>query len=172
MNWFTRELLANPAATFPEEVVMLIDRKGWEIIRQAKSARFTDPEGTDVKWTWFPSYWQVVEGTHPQFKTSGGGPTSGTSGYIFGPGASEDPLIPGHLMGFAEGIVLPESDGEGVIVGTSNHSGPYPRIEVHLKNGEVTQLSGGGEFGRLWREYLEKYKNVKYPLYPRAGMGF
>ncbi len=169
MNWFTREMLASSGTTFPEEVLNLIDRKGWEILRAAKKTRFTDPEGTDVQFTWFPEYWQVVEGTHPKIKTQGGGPMSAQSGYIYGPGRSEDPLIPGHLMGVPLAIMLPQSDGEGVIAGTSNHMGPYPHIEVHLKKHEVTEIVGGGEYGQLWREYLAKYRYIKYPLDPRPG---
>ncbi|MBI2819834.1 MAG: hypothetical protein HYX73_07630 [Acidobacteria bacterium] len=169
MNWFTREMLASSASTFPEEVLNLIDRKGWDIIRQAKSTHYTDPEGTDISYTWFPEYWQVIEGTHPEIKSIGGGPTSGQSGYIYGPGRSEDPLIPGHLMGVPLAIMLAQSDGEGVIAGTSNHNGPFPHIEIHIKKHEVTDMRGGGEYGRIWKDYLEKYKNVKYPMQPRPG---
>ena len=174
MPWMNREQLAlTYAPTFPEEVANAADRKGWDIIRQAKSIRFTDPEGTDMQWTWFPSYWQVVEGTHPEYKTVGGGPAVGpVAGYIYGRGSSEDPLIPGHLMGVPLGVVLRESDGEGVIVGTANHAGPFPRLELQVKNHEITRISGGGEYGRLWKEYQEKYKDVKYPLFPRAGHTF
>lgn len=172
MNWFTREMLASPGTTFPEEVLNLIDRKGWEIIRQAKTARYTDPEGTDISWTWFPEYWQVVEGTHPHVKTVGGGPGSGVSGYAYGRGASEDPLIPGHLMGVPEGIVLDKSDARGVIGGTTNHMGPFPHIKMYFDKSEVTKVEGGGQYGQLLREYFEKTKNIKYPLYPRAGTGF
>ncbi|MBI2819438.1 MAG: hypothetical protein HYX73_05620 [Acidobacteria bacterium] len=172
MNLFTREILGSAASDFPEEVADLLDRKGWEIIRGAKSVRFTDPEGTDIRWTWFPEYWQVVEGTHPHVKSVGGGPINFPGGYIYGPGTSEDPLIPGHLMGVALGIVLPESDAAGVVVATSNHVGPFPRIEILFQKHEVTQINGGGEYGKLLRQYLETYKNAKYPLYPRPGAGF
>lgn len=172
MHWFNREMLASPATTFPEEVLNLIDRKGWEIIRTAKSARLTDPEGSDIKWTWFPGYWQVAEGTHPEIKMMGGGPRSGQSGYIYGPGRSEDPLIPGHLMGLPEGIVLPESDAEGVVVTTSNHAGPFPRLEIHFKNHAATQIIGGGEYGDLLRKVMDRFQKIKYPLYPREGYGF
>ncbi|MBI2819325.1 MAG: hypothetical protein HYX73_05030 [Acidobacteria bacterium] len=169
MNWFTREMLASPASTFPEELLNLIDRKGWEIIRTAKTTRFTDPEGTDISYSWFPEYWQVVEGTHPTIKTAGGGPMSAASGYIYGPGRSEDPLIPGHLMGVPLAIMLQQSDGEGVIGGTSNHVGPFPHIQIHIKRHEVTEILGGGEYGRIWKEYLDKYRNVQYPMDPRPG---
>lgn len=172
MNWFTREMLASPATTFPEEVLNMIDRKGWEILRAAKSARLTDPEGTDISWTWHPGYWQVVEGTHPHIQEPGGGPASGTSGYAYGRGASEDPLIPGHLMGIPEGIVIPESDAQGVIAGTSNHYGPYPFMKVTVKDHLVTKVEGGGEFGRLLGETLERYKELKFPNYPRKGYGY
>ena len=169
MSWFTREMLASEASAYPEELLQLIDRKGWEIIRAAKKTHFTDPEGTDMSYTWFPEYWQVVEGTHPEIKTLGGGPMSGQSGYIYGPGRSEDPLIPGHLMGVPLAIMLKQSDGEGVIAGTSNHVGPFPHIEIQNKKHEVVEMRGGGEFGQVWNAYLEKYKNVKYPMDPRPG---
>ncbi|MBI2819713.1 MAG: hypothetical protein HYX73_07020, partial [Acidobacteria bacterium] len=172
MRWFTREMLASPATTFPEEVVNLLDRKGWEIIRTAKSARVTSPEGTDISWTWWPGYWQVAEGTHPEIKMMGGGPRSGQSGYIYGPGRSEDPLIPGHLMGVAEGIVLPESDGEGVVAGTMNGSGPFKRMEIHVKNHQVSEVKGDDEYATLFRRVMDRFKNIKYPLYPRQGYGF
>ena len=173
MNWFTREMLVSSATTYPEELLNLMDRKGWEILRAAKRTRFTDPEGTDISYTWFPEYWQVVEGIHPEIKTMGGGPMSATSGYIYGPGQSEDPLIPGHLMGVPLAIMLKQSDGEGVIMGTANHLGPHPHIEVHIQKHEVTRIVGGGEYGQLWRDYLAKYRYIKYPLDPRAGgLGF
>lgn len=174
MHWVTRELLASPATTFPEELIDAIDRKAWEILRQAREVRITDPEGTDLRFTWFPEYWEVVEGTHPTIKTVGGGPASGISGYQYGAaGSSEHPLIPGHVMGYPEGIVLPQSNAEGVVAGTSNHSGPYPHIKLRLKGNRIVEVEGGGEFGRLLlTEFLEKYKNVRLPMYPGPGLGW
>ena len=174
MPWVSREQLAfSYAPTYPEEIANVADRTGWAIIRQAKSMRFTDPEGTDMSWSWFPEYWEVVEGTNQELKTKGGGPVVGpVAGYRYGPGSSEDPLIPGHLMAVPLGIVMGKSDGQGVIAGTGNHAGPYPHIELQVKNHEITQIRGGGEYGDLWREVAEELKDVKYPVFPRKGHAF
>lgn len=174
MPWLTREQLASTYAPgFPEEISRVIDRKGWEIIRQAKSMRFTDPEGTDMSWNWFPEYWEVVEGTNEEVKTKGGGPIVGpVAGYRYGRGSSEDPLIPGHLMAVPLGVVLSKSDARGVIAGTGNHAGPFPRIELTVDRHEITAIRGGGEYGELWRQVAEELKDVKYPLFPRKGHSF
>lgn len=167
MQWPTREILASPAITYPEEILYAIDRAGWGIIRQAERVRITDAEGTDVSFSYFPEYWQVVEGTHPEIHTRGGGPgTARREGYTYGiPGASEHPLIPGHLMGVPEGIVLDKSDGEGVFVATQNHRGYFPKITLTMSQHRVVKVEGGGRYGEMWREFYELYDDrYKYPM--------
>ncbi len=59
----------------------------------------------------------------------------------------------------------------GVFAGTNNHTGAFPRIEVHVKDGYVTEVRGGGTLGELWREFL-KYPNINelnYPYQDRPG---
>lgn len=46
-------------------------------------------------------------------------------------------------------------DTEGVVAGTTNHATAFPDIEVEIERGKVTSVTGGGEFGELWRETLE-----------------
>ena len=96
---------------------------------------------------------------------------SGTAGYIYGPGQSEKPLIPGHLAATPLGVALSSSDAEGVVAGTTNHSGAHPRIKLTIKNNEITAIDGGGQYGRLWKQYLEEVKDVQYPLLPTPGLG-
>src|SRR5206468_3431320 len=61
----------------------------------------------------------------------------------------------------------------GVFAGTSNHTGSYPRIEVHVKDGYVKEVEGGGIYGELWREFLKypKINELTYPYHDRVTGG-
>jgi hypothetical protein len=169
LDWPTREQLAAPIVTYPEEIIETADRISWEILRQTKEVRITDPEGTDVSFTWFDEYWQIMDGNHGGYLV---GPTEGFGTHLYRHGATRDPVISGHLAGYPTGIVLPKSDVTGVVAGTSDHLGPFPQIKVHLKNNKITKIEGGGKFGELWREFVEKHKDLKFPHYPAPGIDY
>ena len=59
----------------------------------------------------------------------------------------------------------------GIFAGTSNHTGSYPRIEVHVKDGYVTDVKGGGTYGELWREFMKypKINELNYPYQDKPG---
>jgi hypothetical protein len=166
MDWPTREQLATSIVMYPEEIIEAADRVSWEILRQTKEVRITDPEGTDVSFTWFDEYWQIMDGNHGGYLQA---PTEGFGTHRYQHGALKDPIISGHLAGYPTGIVLPKSNVTGVVAGTSDHLGPFPPIKVHLKNNKITRIEGGDEFGDLWREFVEKNKNIKFPHYPGPG---
>jgi hypothetical protein len=166
LDWPTREQLASPAVTYPEEIIEAIDRASWKILRQTEKVRITDPEGTDISFTWFPEYWEIMDGNYPAYQTEG----FGTHHYYRG--ALKSPLISGHLTGYPLGIVLPKSDVRGVAAGTSDHLGPYPHIKLHLERSQVTRVEGGGEFGDGWRKFIEQNKDIQYPHYPGPGVGW
>ncbi|MBI4481275.1 MAG: hypothetical protein HY652_00150 [Acidobacteria bacterium] len=161
-HWPTRELLADPAVQYPYEIIEAIDRKAWEVIRQADEVHLTDPEGTDLRFSYPKEQWEVLEGTHPKYLDTGRRRR---------PGASEIPQISSHLMAVPTQI-FDGSDARGVIAGTIDHSGPYPYVKVTLEKSRVTKLEGGGYFGDLWREYLASAKDVRYPHYPGPGVGW
>jgi len=167
MDWPTREQLASPIVMYPEEIIEAADRVSWEILRQTKEVRITDPEGTDVSFTWIDEYWQIMDGNYPGYMQS---PTEGFGTHRYHHGALKDPVISGHLAGYPTGIVLPKSNVTGVVAGTSDHLGPFPQIKIHLKNNKITKIEGGGEFGDLWREFVEKFKDIKFPHYPGPGI--
>ena len=54
---------------------------------------------------------------------------------------------------------------------TANHAGHYPRVEVHLKDGYIDDVKGGGLYGELWREFLKypRINEVTYPYHDRPG---
>ncbi len=64
-----------------------------------------------------------------------------------------------------------QDDCHGVIVGTVNHLSAYPRLKAHIDGGQVIRIEGGGTYGEAWREKLEKYRNVEWPLYPMTWDG-
>lgn len=167
MDWPTREQLATSIVLYPEEIIEAADRVAWEILRQTKEVRITDPEGTDVKFTWFDEYWQVMDGNYAGY-LQGGTEGFGTHRYMHG--ATHDPIISGHLAGYPTGIVLPKSDVTGVVAGSSDHLGPFPHLKVYLKNNKITKIEGGGEFGELWKEFVEKSKDIQFPHYPGPGI--
>ena len=60
----------------------------------------------------------------------------------------------------------------GVIAGTTNHHGFYPRIEVHIKDGYVREVKGGGYFGDIWREAM-KIPKIHEAIWPfRSEPGY
>jgi hypothetical protein len=57
-------------------------------------------------------------------------------------------------------------DCTGVIAGTLNHLGAFPNCRAHLKDGLVVKVDGGGRYGEVWREKIEKYNSVTFPEFP------
>ena len=107
MVWPTRELLADSSLIrYPEAILNLVERKAWAIIRGAERVHITDPEGTDLTFTYREDYWSVLEGTHPTYKIRGGWP-----------GKANEPFVEGHLMAVPR-FQLPGSDAEGIVAGT------------------------------------------------------
>ncbi|MGA8430473.1 MAG: hypothetical protein WB729_11685 [Candidatus Sulfotelmatobacter sp.] len=164
MDWPTREQLASPAVLYPEEIIEALDRAAWQTLLQAESSTITDPQGTDITFTWLPEYWQIMDGNYPDYPTDG----FGTHHYYHG--ALKDPLISSHLCGYPLGIVLPKSDVSGVMAGTADHLGPYAHIKIYLEHNKVTRMEGGGEFGEKWRDFIDRNKRVRFPHYPGPGV--
>ena len=47
---------------------------------------------------------------------------------------------------------------------------PFPHCKVHIEEGQVTAIEGGGEYGEKWREVLHDTRNIQYPEYPGPGL--
>ena len=60
---------------------------------------------------------------------------------------------------------------QGVLAGTINHSGLFPPIKLHIKDGQLIRIEGGGKYGELWRMLLKnsELREVHYPYMPEAG---
>ncbi|MBI4481274.1 MAG: hypothetical protein HY652_00145 [Acidobacteria bacterium] len=164
-QWPNRYVLADPGVKFPNDLNKAIDRKIWEVIRQAAKVHLTDPQGTDVRFTWFPEQWLLVEGDYPGME-----PSPGFANHIFGPGASENPIIPGHIMAYPRGGEIPEADLEGIVVGSYGDGGTLSEpIKLSYKRSEIQNIDGGSEYGRAWLENLQLTDDIKFPHYPRPG---
>lgn len=161
MVWPTRELLADAAAVrFPEELLRLVEQKAWGVIRAAQRVHVVDPEGTDLTFSIRDAHWAVLEGTHPTYTI----PAARAGG-------SRRPQVEGHLMGVPR-YSLADNDAEGIVAGTVDHLGPYPRIEIDIRGGRAVALRGGGRFGDLWREYIHNARGIRYPHQPANGCDF
>jgi hypothetical protein len=62
----------------------------------------------------------------------------------------------------------------GTIAGTTNHTGFYPRWEVHLQNGYVHDITGGGVVGDALREFLQypHINDLPYPFHAADHPGY
>ena len=157
-NWMyaTYEDFISRANSYPDELWRTIDLKVVDAFRDAAEVRITSPEGTDLGW-------QVTE---PQAALWVQGAFQ--SGHIIGS------TIQGIRFGHPVGTFVAEAETllatlHGVIGGVSNHTGYFPHIEVHVERGQIVKIVGGGRYGELWREVVERYRGYHYPGFPYPG---
>jgi len=146
--WPTRENFFLRLGT-PHELRGVIDRVTMRPLLEGGEVRITDPEGTDLTYTIFPEQWSMVEERERRPR-----------------------LTVGHLWGVPQMVVLSKSNAQGVIAGTANSSGMYPRIKLYLENQKVVKIEGGGRYGDAWREIEERSKEIQWPEYPRPGFSW
>ena len=155
--------LMNKAATFPGDVWKLAEERVIESFGWVDQVHVTDPEGTNFTFSLTEKEAEAWgEGAYQQGHLYLY-PTQATRGFPYSkvdyPAWSKHWLAP----------VLIKVNG--VFAGTNNHYGAYPRIEVTVKDGVVSEVKGGGIYGDLWREFL-KYPNIneaQYPFMPQKG---
>ncbi len=168
-DWATPEALASVGTVYPGEVMDLLDQKVWAVLRNAERVNITGLQGSNGSFTWFPEWWEIIEGSHPTIRNPGYQSTFGTER----PGRSEFAYFAGHVAGVPAGYAaIEQSDFEGVIAGTVGQWNQVPKVTVHHKRGEATRIEGGGDYGDMWRESVELTKDIQYPGYPRPGTGW
>jgi hypothetical protein len=153
----------NKAITFPADVWRLAEERTIEPVAWLDQVHVEDPEGTDFTFEVNESQalaW--ASGVYQQ-------------GHLY--------MFPHHATGRFpySRVEYPAVRKEynprfllkvnGVFAGDSNHFGFFPRIEVHVKNGYVTDVKGGGTYGEIWREFLKypKINEVTYPFHSEPG---
>lgn len=145
MLWFVqnRERLAT-SARFPWEIQNAIVEKMYETLKGVKNLRMTDPNGTDLTWTFDDVTW-------PRYLAAFGDRPS-----------SHAPRM--HLAS--------PPNMRGVFVSTKTHPGMIPRLEMRIEGGRIVELTGGGSLGDHMREAFEKYKDIHYPGFPGPGINW
>jgi hypothetical protein len=65
----------------------------------------------------------------------------------------------------------PTPKANGVIAGTANHAGHFPRTEAVIKDSYVVDVKGVGVYAEVWREFLKypKINELTYPYHDRPG---
>ncbi len=149
--WLGVEHFASKATVYPRDLHTLINQVAWRPFWDppARGARvhLTDPEGTDVRWDLWPEYFDRPSA-------------------MFGP-------VPrwNHLMSHPPTPLSERESATGVVRGTTNHFGrPFTPIAVHVENGRVEDVAGGGAYGDAWRELLHEARDITYPSFPRPGL--
>ena len=155
--------LMNKAATFPGDVWKLAEERVIEPLAWTDRVHVTDPEGTDFTFDVDEKQAQAwAKGAYQQghlymfpHQATGRFPYSSVE-------------YPAFIKEYNPRFLLKVS---GVFAGTNNHAGSFPRIEVRLKDGYVTEVKGGGIYGDVWREFLKypKINEVTYPFHDQPG---
>ncbi len=152
-NW---EEFLSKGWTYPDELWKEIERGIIDVIGKASSVRITDPEGTHLEYSltaeealrwqrgaWRPGHLFLC-------------PAQATAVEVSASPVSPDfpPLFPNY---------------NGVLAGTANHFGFFPRIELFFKDGLLVEVKGGGKYGQEIIRIMDKYKDVQWPGYPKKG---
>jgi hypothetical protein len=155
--------LMNKAATFPGDVWRLVEERLVEPLAWVDQVHVTDPEGTNF----------TFEVNEKQAEAWAKGAYQQGHLYMFPhqatgrfPYSTID--YPAFTKTYNPRFLLKVS---GVFAGTSNHTGLFPRIEVRLKDGYVTEVKGGGIYGEVWQEFLKypKINELTYPFHDQPG---
>ncbi len=162
----TPEMLASAGTVYPGELLDFIDQKIWEVVRSAERVEVTGLQGTKFTFTWFPEWWELVEGTHPKIKTPGHLSTFNA----LRPGRSEHAVFAGHLMLHPRYGGIEGSDAKGVLTSQFGEWDPmWPPMSLHLDRGEIVDFEEGGIYADFWRQSLEVTADIQYPGHSRPG---
>lgn len=160
MPFITPEMVMSPAHTMPIEVLHAIDKWTWETVCQARQVRITDPEGTDLTYTNADGYY---DDAREHFRDDW------LEKWVSGNKKMWSTYLPGHIWG-RPWFLTDFEDCNGVMAGTMNHIGPYPRVNISVENSKVTSIEGGGLFGDKLRKLEQETKDLQYPGFPGKGL--
>jgi hypothetical protein len=157
-------IVMSEVSSYPADVWELSEEKTIEPIANVDRVRVTDPEGTDLSFEipedlaqrWAKGIYE--RGHIMLFPNMASGRFARS---IMKYPALENEWIPREPLALANGVVG----------GTAGPKGFFPRIEIHFKDGYVSDVVGGGTYGELLRTFL-KYPNInsaKYPYQDRPG---
>jgi hypothetical protein len=144
--------------TYPGDVWQLAEDQSVEPLVHVDKLEITDPEGTNITadiseemaHNWSRGVYQ--RGHLYMFPNQ----ATGRFGYsVIDYPAFQGEWLPREPMALANGVVA----------GTTNHTGYFPRWEVTLEDGYVRDVKGGGPFGDALKEFLQ-YPNINDKVMP------
>lgn len=153
-NW---EEFLSKTWVFPQEVWIEFERRIIEAIGKASIVRITDPQGTYLEFSltaeeakrWQNSAWRAGHLFLDPFQATS------KECSVVPVSTNIPPVFPGV---------------HGVLAGTANHYGFFPHIEVYFEHGRLVEVKGGGKYGEVIRNVMDKYKWVHWPGYPEKGL--
>jgi hypothetical protein len=154
-NW---EWFLSRANTFPLELWDEIERRIIEPLGRASEVRITDPEGTHLEFSLTgeeAKRWENLVPHRGHLQMSVLHATSGENRERRGYALDAPPVFPKVT---------------GVLAGTSNHCGYFPRIETYFDQDRLVAVKGGGRYGDSIREMMDRYRDVHWPGYPGKGI--
>lgn len=169
--WQSAETFVSDATFFPKPLLNAIAQKCREFMWEhgpGATAHLTDPEGTDLSYTLWPEYFDnMPEGTRYSQEDW----EEHYSAYDLPLRQIETGSQGNHVGLHPWPPLIEKQDAEGVLASTlGHHSRPYPRLEMEIEEGVVTEIRGGGEKGEKLRKLRERTKDIQYPDYPRPGL--
>ena len=150
--------------TYPSDVWLLSEEKSMEPLAYIDRIDIDDPEGTkmtadvteEMAARWARGAYQ--RGHLYLFPNQASG--------RFGYSVIDYPALQGEWIPREPMTLM-----NGVIAATNGHGGFFPRMEVHYKDGYISEVKGGGPYGDTLREF-QNYPNIKdltYPHHNRKG---
>lgn len=164
MIFDNRWTVMSKISSFPGDVWRLVEERAIEPLGWIDRIEITDPEGTNL----------VCDLTEDMAERWARGVYQ--QGHLY--------MFPNQATGrFPYSVVeypafqkkwnprSPTPKPNGVIAGTANHAGHFPRVEVYLKDGYISDVKGGGIYGEAWREFLKypKINELTYPYHDHPG---
>lgn len=157
--------ISSKVPDFPGDVWRMVETKAIESLGFADRVEVTDPEGTalaadltaEVAQAWAKGVYQ--QGHLYMF------PSQATGRWPYS--LIKYPAYDGG-KGFLPPVLV---EATGVIASTNSHRAVHPRLEMHLENGKITKVVGGGWYGEGFRQLLgyPGTNDLTWPFFDKPG---
>ncbi len=155
--------LMSKAGDFPAAVWRMIETKTIEAIGYADRVEVSDPEGTAV-------WWEMTEQESQNFAK--GAYLQGHLLMIPNMAGGRTPQSMVNYPAFGTDYIPPMFvRPNGIISSTNAHMGTHPLLEVHIKDGYIDKVIGGGLYGEAFRLALNYpgLQELNWPFYKDKG---
>ena len=149
---------------YPSDVWRMIEGKMIEPMAYTDRAEVTDPEGSAFYFDITPEEARIwSQGSYLQ-------------GHIFMIPSQSSGIFPFSFIEYpAQGNnwlpTIQMTTANGIVASSNSHASNHPRMEIHIKDGYVKEIKGGGLYGdgfRLWLSY-PKINELTWPDQKKPG---